>query len=266
MAATSVTSCPGDCSPPSVWGAPQPHVSRKERLLNGEDDFCASFWHVEPSAEAGVRERCMRTGRPCARKSATVVAVLRAPGRPDFVGRYTNCAAGNRTHAEEFAFRDPALLAALARSPPGTVLTLYQTYQPCHRSSGHQLDGDCGPSCTESTLAFHRSALLPRGIRLRIAFGYLYRAHWNRLSPADLAVYGARAASAADGLRMLLAEPGVEVSGMSGEDWKFLARMGGWMVERGVEYLLRSPGGDERRRMDRFIAEFLDGLRGEAAG
>ena len=129
-------------------------------LLGGVRQFCAAFWHIEPTTEAGLTERCLhaaRGGTACARKTVVCVSRLQertpAPSgagssagsdsphrwRDLYTARYANChrEGAQNTHAERFMVGDAALAAVLARVVAPIRLIMYLTYQPCHYSGGH---------------------------------------------------------------------------------------------------------------------------------
>eukprot|EP00966_Prymnesium_polylepis_P215801 4996890-Prymnesium_polylepis.1 len=131
-------------------------------LLGSLAQFCAAFYHIEPTPEAGLGELCLAAaeGRAtCARKTVACLARLQrrvdvTAAVPDDVAhengddtarehddddggwrdvytcRYANCWRGDSTtnvHAEKFLTEDAALEAALGSLPPsaGGRLILY---------------------------------------------------------------------------------------------------------------------------------------------
>ena len=147
--------------------------------------FCAAFYHIEPTPEDGIDEVCLSRecgGPSCPRK--TVVCVARVQQTADgawvdtFVSRYFNCwqgASETNLHAEHFLLADQDLAAAVSRLPEGAGrLLIYLTYQPCHHSGGHRRQGMGAHSlsCTNLLLSYMREQLAPRrlGLALRIAY------------------------------------------------------------------------------------------------
>ena len=240
-----------------------------QSLLGTSAQFCASFFHIEPTAEGGIDELCLSAacgGLPCPRKS--VVCVLRlqdtARGEDVFVARYSNCWQGGseaNVHAERFLLSDARLRDALEALPPsGGQLLLYLTYQPCHHSGGHRRSGmgEHTTSCTTLLLDHLRNVLAPRHVSLHVKIAYIYRAHWSPTTSAGRR-YAPAVQAARQGLQ-LLREGGVKLSALSPDDWDWLAAQCDDDVSRawaeGGPPLHRASR-EARARMDAFIASFL---------
>ena len=200
--------CEAACTRPAVaaarsWAAAaaarrQEVTEPSPPLLGTVAQFCAAFYHIEPTPEDGIAELCLSRecgGPVCPRKSVVCVArVQRAAAvgarasddawTDTFVGRYFNCWQGateSTVHAERFLLADAALGAAVAALPDGGGrLLLYLTYQPCHHSGGHRRTamGKHATSCTELLLKHVEDVLRPRGLGLKLRIAYLYRVHW----------------------------------------------------------------------------------------
>lgn len=158
-------------------------------------EFCDAFFHLKPTPEAGVLEPCCLRSAPacCSGKTtALLVQLVGAEGAVLYTALHRN--ASQRDHAEDVLMRDERLLAAAAeanRGPPGTVVRVWLTIQPCHFSSG-----DDTRSCSLALMRWFEHALKPRGVAsLRIKAAYPYRAHWDaaHMSDDDLAQLGRRA-------------------------------------------------------------------------
>lgn len=228
-----------------------PHIGGAGILRTRQ--FCAGFFHVEPSVEANARQVCLCYG-PCYRKTVTCVARLRRCGRDALVRIYSNChrAAGPALHAENFVVLDAVLREQIRSCGEGDSLMLYLTYQPCHFSGGHDRARDT--SCTETLVRFQAEVLSPYGVQLVIKVCYLYRAHW-----LDMQSYSPMITNALQGLR-LLRRSGALLEAMSWRDWQFLVEFTAPHVQRAWEEV-RAPFEPwmfrERERMDEFIRGFL---------
>ena len=113
-------------------------------LLGGLQQFCAAFYHIEPTPEAGLEELCLqavhgRTAPTCTRKTVVCIARLqRSDGSGGWLDRYTcryvNCWRGDSTtnvHSERFMIQDAELEGAVRSLGSGSGrLVLYLTYQP----------------------------------------------------------------------------------------------------------------------------------------
>ena len=105
---------------------------------------------------------------------------------------------------EEMAPEDDAR----SSKTPGSAgtLTLYQRLQPCHGSSDNR-----GPlwSCSDALVdGLHRELLGPRGVSLRVAVSYTYRAHWDVRgfeSERERRWWGPKIEAAREGIRVFAA-------------------------------------------------------------
>jgi len=243
-----------------------------QSLLGGVDQFCAAFYHIEPTAEADEPELCLGAAagcEPCPRKTVCCVARLLGGGGEELhVGRYVNCFRGHGTtnlHAEHFLTRDPVLeraVQSLSEGGGGGRLVLYLTYQPCHNSGGHD-EATMGAeytSCTQLLLRYHEALLAPRAIELHIKVAYVYRAHWREgLFPPK---YASVVASARVGLGLLGARRGVRIEALEAGDWSLLAALADERVAS--EYALGDASAvftpavrAARARMDAFVGETI---------
>ena len=245
-------------------------------LLGGTSQFCASFYHIEPTPEGGIPELCLNAAcgqQPCPRKTVVLVARLQQQKADNswtdvYVARYSNCFQGGteaNMHAEKFLLSDPKLSAALNGMPQaGGRLILYLTYQPCHHSGGHKKRGmgEHGTSCTELLLRFVADVLMPRRIILDIRLTYIYRAHWaqggydRKYEPAVMA--------ARRGLELLAQQaPHVELSALAPSDWDWLIGQCDEKVRsmwREGKHPLGEGAREARQKMDAFVADFLAGF------
>lgn len=266
----------------------------REPLTGSPEQFCAAFYHIEDTPEAGQPEMCL-CRRPCPRKTVCLIARLQRASddggwREAYLARYVNCYRGSGTtnlHAEHFLTQDPQLDAAVRGLGGPGRLTLYLTYQPCHKSGGHDVAtmGSAYTSCTELLIRHLRTHLAPHGVEIDVAVAYIYRAHWREgMYPKK---YAPVVASAREGLRLLFAA-GIGVRAFGAEDWGFLASHGdGSLVSAWARGAPADSGDDEylaagasmagavftpevleaRKAMDRFVGEILrEVLAGDAAG
>lgn len=160
----------------------QQHQGGPWRLTRAE--LCTFFHRVTECPEACLKGSCV-CGRACERKSVCCVARYGATDGAACVRMYQNVRSNGETvHAESFLVRDDALRDAV-RERPGGTLTLWMTFQPCHRSGGRTRHG-CKKSCTELLERFHRGTLAPHGVSLVVATANVYRAHWRRQEEWDV--------------------------------------------------------------------------------
>ena len=151
--------------------------------FNKITNLCEEFLHIDETPEAKISTCCVLN--KCVRKSVTCIARLTGGEYNDkndkrkkediYTALYKNKVIRENmaVHAEMFAIYDTELRRHLKS---GQVLTLYLTFQPCHFSGGHYKMKPT--SCTEALIHFFEKTLAPLGIKLRIKFGYIYRAHW----------------------------------------------------------------------------------------
>ncbi|KAL3914274.1 MAG: hypothetical protein SGPRY_007680 [Prymnesium sp.] len=259
-------------------------------LLGSLAQFCAAFYHIEPTVEAGLEELCLAPTR-CPRKSVACIARLQrrhASGSWEdaYVCRYHNCYQGSseaNVHAERFLCDDKVMQSAV-ESVRGGRLVLYLTYQPCHFSGGHSSQRMGGrTSCTKLLLEYSEKQLAPHQVALEIRVAYIYRAHWKEgcYSPK----YKTAVDSAIEGLKLLSSHPGVSISALNDEDWKFLAHQCEEAVARGFDAAaagdttVRTVAKEEevrlaftpnvrkqRAALDRFIAASLQTICGRPGG
>jgi hypothetical protein len=229
-------------------------VHSGDELLGDASAFCAAFYHIEATPEAGLAEECL-CATPCARKSVVCLAKLALGEEVLYLARYTNCHLASRAvHAEFFLVHDEALLRA---ARPGATLTVFMTYQPCHLSGGHSRRDR--RSCTLLLCRFYERALKPRGVALHLRVAYMYRAHWcvDTRSPYHSAVTNAR-----EGLRLLLAT-GIRVSAVG--DWEEL--IAHCTAQTREAYAAGAHPFDRVRRraeLDAFIEATIEGVRWNA--
>lgn len=221
----------------------EPHAVRLQPgvpLLGNLQQFCAAFYHIEPTPEAGLDELCLasRHGTTCPRKTVACIARLQkrvdcattgSDGWSDvYTCRYVNCWRGDsrsNVHAEKFLSEDKAMAKAVSAMPAqGGRLILYLTYQPCHNSGGHSRSTmGHTTSCTNLLLAYAAEVLAPHAVSLHIRVPYIYRAHWKRgLFPPK---YEPVVLAAIEGLQLLSASRHVHISALHNEDWVFLANL-----------------------------------------
>lgn len=293
--------------PPRRGGGGEPHAmsarDSRRSLLGGHKQFCRAFYHANQweadvflclccSADAtGAALVKSAASESCGKLQVTIVARLVMRSGEDRVTRYANCFRGaseQNVHAEEFLLRDEETLAIL-RSGAAAELLLYMSYQPCHHSGG-RVSGDPARqqrvasrradqghpiSCSERLRDFAARELAPRGVRLTCVLADLYKVMWTPELMVERApdattehsVYTADASAGREGMRLLLASPGVAMRGMGAEDWSFLVSL----CDRGVQAAWRAQSAPFTRvhaalraKLDEHIARFLAGLqRGE---
>eukprot|EP00281_Chroomonas_sp_CCMP1168_P033677 CAMPEP_0206245732 /NCGR_PEP_ID=MMETSP0047_2-20121206/18859_1 /ASSEMBLY_ACC=CAM_ASM_000192 /TAXON_ID=195065 /ORGANISM="Chroomonas mesostigmatica_cf, Strain CCMP1168" /LENGTH=298 /DNA_ID=CAMNT_0053671061 /DNA_START=346 /DNA_END=1239 /DNA_ORIENTATION=+ len=204
-------------------------------LLGDAQSFCAAFYHVKETPEAGgAAESCLRSAaageRRCSGKTVVCVARLSAPvgtaeaGAGDledvYVARYINCCSGALCAESSFLEDGELRLAVSERGGAGSRLILYLNTQPCHFST------DTRPnwSCSESLCRFQQECLEPRSMKLQIIAAYPYRCHWDPKSvPGRLAPKIENARKGSEFMRK--ASPHVELRAFQPKDWEYLLQM-----------------------------------------
>ena len=158
-----------------------PPALRNENINLKIENLCDEFFHIEAIPEVNMKETCTECNK-CRRKSVT--CVLRLCNSTDeciYDKIYKNKSTDKERfaiHAESFIVSDTQLRKKLSSNQK---LHLYLTYQPCHFSGGHFRVRNI--SCTELLIQFYEKVLQPFGIQVTIHFSYLYRAHWEQISP-----------------------------------------------------------------------------------
>ena len=157
-------------------------------------------------------------------------------------------------------------------------LTMYITQQPCHHSSGRveTKHVSANTSCTNRILEWKRGVLSGLDVELVFKLSRVFRAHWEDDSvhenAEDSAVFGSRARMAKQGLQLLINEPGISVTMIEVDGWKWLANLcdpyvvdGGKMLRNGSEVELEPQMTDdvisERVEADEYFVKFLLGLK-----
>jgi len=249
-------------------------------LLGGTSQFCASFFHIEPTPEADIPELCLcKDAGVCPRKTVVGVARLQRPigavsgdeaaWTDVYCARYSNCFQGGselNLHAEKFLLADEGLRAAIASLPSAESngargrLLFYLTYQPCHHSGGHKARGmgEHGTSCTELLLRYVEGELAPAAVTLSLRLAYIYRAHWtDGFHPK----YAPAVQAARRGLELLASRaPHIELDALTSDDWEWLVSVSDASV-RTAWRERAAPFSDEvrqaRARLDAFVATVL---------
>ena len=228
---------------------------------------------------------CADAAGDCTSLGAPVAAEEEEEYESLYVARYANCYRGNtdvNRHAEEFLFEDTQIMGLIRSCKPsdGLRLVLYMTYQPCHHSGGRvprealNRPGYAGSApqhpttCSERMKQFYLRELKPRGVALELVLADVYKATWDEgLHPSEVErrVYGTKAESARDGMRMLHNE-GVTMRSMSKGDWGFLISLSDAEVRQA--YAHRGKEGSPftrlhvglRQMMDEYLAGYIQSV------
>jgi hypothetical protein len=225
--------CNGQCS--KIYHIQDGHIKRvgDEKILGSNGQFCAAFYHVhEWNFGWGTRQHyCLDetnciigqriTNEKPSVQAKTVVAVVKFQDEKEVIlyeARYKNCAP-QKKHAEDFFKEDienqnGALRKKVKANPKGTI-TLYLTYQPCNKSTRTAITPEEKTCCETLTTV---RGILPPEITLCVK-----AANTRRLSliPAINENDDILRQNAVAGIKMLM-QVGVNVSGMTREDWHYL--------------------------------------------
>ena len=277
------------------------HISRGQgaRILNvaNQEQFCSAFYHVYKQSkyknqfeyECLVKQKYTPIGcritdnaeeslrkQP---KDVALLAVLQENGERIWISSFTNCCQcimyGRKVkkHAEEFLLEDAAsnnenslgsILESFERSDTKSkALTLYITYQPCHKSAENSME----KSCTETVIKLYNEHLKPKGVKLIIKPTHILKAYW-KLQKCKSDVENAK-----EGMR-ILAKLQIEerrefvVEAMTEDDWQFLADIFNVQLihiyDEGEAKKDYNYAESERKILDDFINGIVEGFLQEA--
>ena len=233
--------CNGQCHP--IYPAQDGHIKQREkdesaeneRILGSNGQFCAAFYHVHQwrerkyccldetnciIAKRAVREKNWRVQRK------TVVAIVKFEdenGEILYEARYKNCAP-QKKHAEDFFKEDienqDGVLAEIVQDNPNGTITMYLTLQPCNRSTGKSENTKPDQSCCDTLKTIVRQILRNDGRNINLC---IKATNTNRLSQTEQD--RTLLQNAERGIKQLMRIEGVNVSGMTPEDWDYLFSM-----------------------------------------
>lgn len=265
-------------------------------LFNDKREFCQGFFHVDESREWSQNITCLcvsagdskKEQSECIKMTVHAIAhvwaifipkkgqnfdktsptkdnrqIRQEKGKTLFVKKYQNQYKGDskaNIHCEELIRSDGDLLKCLTQNyqQAQIMLTLYISYQPCHRSAGgRNLQGVHTKSCSELLQHWWLTFLKPLGIVFRIKCINIYRAHWENKqlfdNEKDALIFEQRVQNARDGLRILI-QNGILVQAMKLADWYFLFRLCNRKI---VLSLMTEEKWQKRRNCDSHIDKFL---------
>jgi pyrimidine deaminase RibD-like protein len=230
--------CNGQCS--EIYPAQDGHIKQREqdeRFLGSKGQFCAAFYHVhEWGFEWGTREHYCRDETNCIIskratsndwrvQAKTVVAVVKFQDENGVIlyeARYKNCVP-KKKHAEDFFKEDienqNGVLAGIVEANPKGTITMYLTLQPCNRST-ETANTKPNQSCCDilQTIVGQRLRNNGRNINLCVK-----AANTRRLSLIEETGNNETLRqNAVAGITTLMQVEGVNVSGMTPEDWHYL--------------------------------------------
>jgi polyhydroxyalkanoate synthesis regulator phasin len=160
-------------------------------------------------------------------QAKTVVAVVKfekLDGNILYEARYTNCGEKQK-HAEDFFQEDieKGKLGEKVKANPNGTITLYLTLQPCNKSTS--IEGTANTpkdkTCCETLTTIVNEILLPREIKLCVKAADTCRLSLTKEKYSDDETLRK---NAVDGIKMLM-QAGVDVSGMTKDDWDYLLAM-----------------------------------------
>ena len=242
--------------------------------------FCTAFYHVYEIYGHPVNYECLikgnadRHGCPITDclyklkqpKDVALLAVLKEDDKQIiWISSFTNCCQcindgeggkkkkKKKKHAEEFLLEDAAsnnkdslgsvLKGFKLSDTKSRELTLYITYQPCHKSA----EKSSQKSCTETVKKLYNEHLKPKGVKLIIKPTHIFKAYWDD--------EGNEVRNTKHGMRILadfqIAEKGkFSVEAMTENDWNLLKETFGINVSFVYET-------SQRRKLDKFIDKEL---------
>jgi polyhydroxyalkanoate synthesis regulator phasin len=159
-------------------------------------------------------------------QAKTVVAVVKfekLDGNILYEARYTNCGEKQK-HAEDFFQEDieNGRLGEKVKANPNGTITLYLTYQPCNKSTSIKGIANtlADKTCCKTLTTIVNEILLPE-IKLCVKAANTCRLSLTKEKDSDDETLRN---NAVDGIKMLM-QAGVDVSGMTKDDWDYLLAM-----------------------------------------
>ena len=292
------------CKPPA-------HIFREASLQNVCDQhaFCAAFYHVykQGNYQSKFEYECLikqnNTSKGCRitdnagdhllkqPKDVALLAVLQENGEIIWISSFTNCCQciydmygrKMKKHAEDFLLEDATsnnknslgsvLKGFQSSDRKSRVLTLYITYQPCHKSAQNSLQ----KSCTETVKKFYNELLKPKGVILIIKPTHILKAYWNIKNKQCISEKEIQTAkevqNAKRGMKILadfqIAENGkFALEAMTKYEWYFLARIFNVQlthINDGTgQVKIYNYANSERRKLDEFVSRIVQGFLQDA--
>ena len=202
-------------------------LAEKAKQLDVKAKKAVNAWCVEPEAVVAV------------------VNFEKIDGRILYEARYTNCRK-EKKHAEDFFKEDiekeNGVLAEIVRDNPNGTITMYLTLQPCNQSTGETANTNPDQSCCDILKTIVRERLRNNGCNIKLC---IKATHTNlRLTEQEDTLRQ----NAERGIKQLMRIEGVNVSGMTREDWDYLFSM--------TEYI------PPRRDLDREVQKIFERIHG----
>ncbi|CAB3995802.1 predicted protein [Paramuricea clavata] len=235
----------------------------KRSYQEANEEFVERAIQFAQKAEKPPDEKTLEQFRKTARKAVyawcvqakTVVAVVKFEKDKNILyeARYTNCGEEQKQkHAEDFFKEDieKGELGKKVEANPNGTITLYLTIQPCNKSTS--IKGTANTPAEKTcckTLTTIVNKILPPEIKLCVKAANTCRLSLTKEKDPDDETLRK---NAVDGIKMLM-QVGVDVSGMTKEDWDYLLAMTNPDVPR--QYDAR------RKDLDKSVQETFTGVK-----
>ena len=235
----SEAGCEGECCP--IYGE-NPHIKRREHknepILGSSGQFCSAFYHVnhwiprehfcldENRCIIAKRKRDEQTGWNI--QPLQVIAVAKFEDKDGSIlyeAKYSNCIQKEtNNHAEDFFKEDiedsNGVLNQLVQDNPNGTITLYITYQPCHKSIVSK-NTDPNQSCCNILEDIVTRILRAHGRKIDLCVKATH-AHSSLSLTREQGKRKGLRQNAVEGTKKLMRIEGISVSGMTHEDWAYL--------------------------------------------
>jgi hypothetical protein len=191
------------------------NAANKKRAAKLPEQLAEKAEQLDEKAEDAIYAWCV--------EPEAVVAVVnfeKIDGRILYEARYTNCRK-KKMHAEDFLKEDigKGVLAEIVRDNPNGTITMYLTLQPCNKSTGETDNTNPDQSCCDILKKIVREILRNNGRNIKLC---IKATHMNlRLTEQDDTLRQ----NAERGIKQLMRIEGVNVSGMTRQDWDYLFSM-----------------------------------------
>ena len=255
--------------------------SKSENFHGSIGQFCAAFYHVPQGP--GVQYDCLtdqckihedinkKDGRHTETSNLwtppkTVVAVVKFEETKangcSFARRYTNCYEGKR-HAEEYFKLDVEKLISDSTGNNIKKITMYITFQPCHKSvnTGGTLPNYSCCDILESLMEEDSNGLF-KGVEIIIKPTHIYKANQEEKACNSVQI-NTQIKNALKGMHKLMSV-GIKFDKMNEDDWNYLRRQ---MVQVNATTCNEQfRPSSKRKALDDKIGNFLINLGGGPGG
>ena len=271
--------CP-DCRDPQYYLVTDHNKHIKSENFHGSiEQFCAAFYHVPQGTDVQydcltdiheckihkeINEKAEGHGNPRNQWTPpkTVVALVKfeetTANGCSFARRYTNCYEGQR-HAEQYFKLDVKELISDSTRNNIKKITMYITFQPCHKSvnTGGTLPNYSCCDILESLMKEDSNGLF-NDVEIIIKSTHIYKANQKKktIKSRSDCMLNIQIKNALEGMHKLM-NVGIKFDRMNNDNWNYLRQQ---MVQDNEQFY---PS-DKRVALDNEIGTFLTTLGGGA--